>query len=188
MEFHPLTPARWTDLAGLFGQRGACGGCWCMWFRLPRSEYEAGKGNRNRNRLKALVERGEPTGILAYMDRQPVGWCSVAPRAQHRRLTTSRTMKATDERPLWTIICLFVAPAYRRRGLTAQLIREAAKWAVGNGAPGVEAFPIIPRRPDVPTAFASQGLLSAYLEAGFALVEKRSPTRAVVEWPPPGAG
>lgn len=34
--FHPLTAEAWSDFEELFGRRGACGGCWCMWWRFAR--------------------------------------------------------------------------------------------------------------------------------------------------------
>jgi hypothetical protein len=58
LAFQPLTPERWPDLERLFGPRGACAGCWCMFWRLPRSEYEAGKGDPNRQALQEIVESG----------------------------------------------------------------------------------------------------------------------------------
>lgn len=154
-----------------------------MWYRLPRKDYEAGKGAKNQERLSRLVHEGKPTGLIAYEGEQPVAWCSVAPRAQYLRLRRSRAMQAADDRPLWTIMCLFVAPSHRRQGLTVRLLNEAARWALSQGAPGVEAFPVVPKRPDMPPVFASQGLLTAYLEAGFKEVERRSDGRAVVRWP-----
>lgn len=154
-----------------------------MWFRLPRAEYEAGKGDVNRQRLRALVEGSHPAGILAYEGERPVGWCSIAPRSEFVRLRSSRTMKPADERALWSILCLFVDRSRRERGLSVELIRTAARWARDRGAPGVEAFPVIPRTNRVPPVFASQGLLSAYLQAGFREVQRPSPTRAVVVWP-----
>lgn len=181
--FQPLSSARWPDLEALFGANGACGGCWCMWFRIPKAAYEAGKGDANRKRLKALVEAGAPTGILAYRAGEPVGWCSIAPRSQHGRLARTRTMHPAADGPLWSILCLFVAPSQRNSGLSVSLIREATGWARSQGAPAVEAFPVIPRTGAVPPVFASQGLLSAYLEAGFREVARPSESRAVVVWP-----
>src|SRR5262247_157348 len=58
LEFHPLTPERWRDFESLFGERGACGGCWCMWPRLSRSQYETQKGARNKRAMKKLVDGG----------------------------------------------------------------------------------------------------------------------------------
>jgi len=180
--FYPAAPDRWADLEELFGERGACGGCWCMWFRLPRKDYEAGKGTRNRRRLKALVDGGKPPGILAYRGDRAVGWCSVAPRSDYLRLRTTRTMKSPDDLPVWAILCLYVEPEQRRSGLSVELIGAAARYAAKQGAPAVEAYPIVPRKDEVPPVFASQGLLSAYLAAGFEEVARPSDTRAVVRW------
>lgn len=80
LEFHPLTLDRWKDLEHLFGERGACGGCWCMWWRLRRSDFEQQKGKRNKAALKKIVKSGEVPGILAYAVDKPVAWCSIGPR------------------------------------------------------------------------------------------------------------
>ena len=64
LEFHPLTPERWADLEKLFGKQGASGGCWCMWWRLKRSEFERQKGEQNKKALKRIVDSGEIPGRL----------------------------------------------------------------------------------------------------------------------------
>lgn len=74
IRFRPLTPERWDDLVALFGPRGACAGCWCMWWRLPHAAWQRGKGAGNRRALRRVVATGPPPGILAYADGQPVGW------------------------------------------------------------------------------------------------------------------
>ena len=71
LEFHPLTPDRWPDLERLFGERGACGGCWCMWWRLKRSAFERQKGARNKKAFRELVRKVDPPGLLAYVSGQP---------------------------------------------------------------------------------------------------------------------
>ena len=78
--FAPLTPERWDDFEDLFGPRGAIGGCWCMWWRMKRSEFERHQGNDNRMAMRAIVLSGEVPGILAYQKEKAIGWCSVAPR------------------------------------------------------------------------------------------------------------
>ena len=182
---HPITPERWHDLEQLFGPRGACGGCWCMWFRLPRRDYEAGRGERNRRALHALVHSGSPPGLLGYADNEPVAWCSVAPRTEYRRLLASRTMRPIDDLPAWTIICLFVARQHRRKGYSVEMIRAACSFAHDAGAALVEAYPIQPKSHDVPPIFASQGTLAAFLAAGFAPVAQPSTGRILVRWHPP---
>src|SRR5262245_6090411 len=99
--FHPVTPARWPDLEKPFGERGACGGCWCMVWRLKRSEWVAGKGKSNRLALKTIVERDDRPGILAYAGGEPVGWISVAPREEFVALERSRILAPVDATPVW---------------------------------------------------------------------------------------
>ena len=62
----PLIAERWGDLEDLFGPRGATGGCWCMWFRLKRSQFNAQKGEGNRQAMKSIVDSGEIPGLIAY--------------------------------------------------------------------------------------------------------------------------
>ena len=64
LTFKPVTKELWTDLQALFGERGACGGCWCMLWRLTRKEFEARKGEGNRLALKAIVDSGEVPVLL----------------------------------------------------------------------------------------------------------------------------
>src|SRR5687767_3439173 len=108
IQFFPVTADRWKDLLALFGERGACAGCWCMWWRLPRAEWESGRGNSNKNKLKKLAASGRDPGLLAYVNGHPAGWCSVAPRDQFPRLDSSRTLKRVDDQPVWSIVCFFV--------------------------------------------------------------------------------
>lgn len=82
LTYHPLTPERWSDFEDLFGKSGAYGGCWCMWWRLKRSEFESNKNARNKSAMKTLVDGGTVPGLLAYEGNRPVGWCAVAPRSE----------------------------------------------------------------------------------------------------------
>lgn len=109
LRFFPLTPARWRDVEALFGPRGACAGCWCMWWRLPRSAWRRGKGAGNKRAFKRLVAAGRVPGVLAYAGREPVGWCAVAPREAYPVLARSRILQPVDDRPVWSVTCLFVA-------------------------------------------------------------------------------
>ena len=84
IEIHPLSPERWKDLEKLFGPRGAYGGCWCMYWRVARSEFKAGQGKGNQRALHRIVDDGGVPGVLAYRGREAVGWCSIAPRSRAR--------------------------------------------------------------------------------------------------------
>ena len=184
LRIEPATPERLADLEDLFGAKGACGGCWCQWWRLPRAEFVKGKGEPNRLALRRQVEAGPP-GVLAYRGEQAVGWCAVAPRADYPRLARSRTLAAVDEQPVWSISCLFVRRGHRQQGVSEALVRAACAFAAQRGARLVEAYPIDPRGARTPDAFAWTGLLSAYERAGFAEVARRSESRPIVRWSAP---
>ncbi len=179
-EYHPLTPERWGDFERLFGDNGACGGCWCMWFRLTNKESEAGKGAPNRLALKAVVDAGEEPGILAYVDGEPAAWCALAPREEYGRLARSRILKPVDEKPVWSAVCFFVDRRYRGRGLTVGLLAAAAEHVRSRGGKLLEGYPVEPRKKRAPSVFMYHGLASAFLRAGFTEVARRSETRPIM--------
>jgi GNAT superfamily N-acetyltransferase len=157
LTFRPLTPRRWPDLESLFGERGACGGCWCMWWRLTRTQFAKHKGNQNKAAFKRIVDAGEMPGVLAYAGEQPVGWCAVAPRDSYPSLERSRTLARVDGQAVWSVTCLFVARPFRRRGISVRLLRAAASHAHSRGAATVEGYPVEPRTPAMPDVFAWTG-------------------------------
>ena len=126
LKFEALTPSRWRDLEMLFGERGACGGCWCMWWRMKRAEFKQGKGEKNRKGLKKIVACGEVPGIIAYYGGGPVGWCALAPREKYPVLENSRILAPIDGEPVWSVVCFFVARPYRGRG-ARPLARDARR-------------------------------------------------------------
>ncbi len=179
LSFKPVTPGRWSDLEELFGRRGACGGCWCIAWRLPRAQWVAQKGYGNRQALRRLVSEGSQPGILAYRGNRPVGWCAIAPRAEYPALDRSRVLKPVDEQPVWSITCLFVTKAERRRGLSVALLQAAVRYARSRGASIVEGYPTEPKTP-LPDPFVWTGVASAFQQAGFREVVRRSPTRPIM--------
>ncbi|UCC74683.1 MAG: GNAT family N-acetyltransferase [Gemmatimonadota bacterium] len=180
LEFRPLTPDRWSDLKRLFGSQGACGGCWCMWWRLSHSAFEKRKGERNRRAFKRIVDSGAQPGLLAYIDDAPVAWCAIQPRDAFPRLEGSRTLKRVDDEPVWSVACLFVAKGHRRTGVSSRLLEAAVKHARRQGAKIVEGYPVEPKKGRTADAFAWTGTASAFRKAGFTEVARRSETRPIM--------
>jgi len=180
LALHPLTDERWGDLEKLFGERGACGGCWCMWWRLTRAEFEKKKGAPNKRAFRKIVRAGEEPGILAYAGDEPIGWCAIAPREMYPSLNRSRILKPVDDKPVWSITCFFIARPHRRRGVSVRLIDAAVKHARAHGAKIIEGYPVRPRKESIPDAFAWTGVPSAFQRAGFREVLRRSPTRPIM--------
>jgi GNAT superfamily N-acetyltransferase len=156
-----------------------------MWWRLKRSEYDRQKGEGNKQAFKSMVESGVKPGILAYVDEQPVAWCAVQPRETYPVLERSRNLQRVDNQPVWSIVCCFVHKSFRGQGLTVKLIRAAVDYAQAQGARIIEAYPIDPKTPDMPTVFAWTGFVSAYRQAGFEEVLRRSETRPIMRYSVP---
>lgn len=182
MDFHPLTQDRWEDFETLFGVHGAVGGCWCMWWRLKRSEFNTQKGEVNRESMRSIVSSGEVPGILAYMDGKVVGWCSVAAREYFPVLGRSRVLKPIDEQPVWSVVCFFIGKTYRHQGVSHQLLRAAVRYAKDQGAQIVEGYPVDPKSGSTADLFAFTGTHSAFLKAGFVEVARRSETRPIMRY------
>jgi GNAT superfamily N-acetyltransferase len=182
LEFHPLTPDRWSDLAKLFGEHGASGGCWCMWWRSSRSQFIQQKGEGNKRALKTIVDSGNIPGILAYSEDQPIGWCAVAPREAYPMLERSRLLKRIDDKPVWSVVCFFTAKKLRHKGLTVKLLKTAVDYARKRGGKIVEGYPVEPKKGQTPDPFAYTGVASAFSKAGFVEVLRRSETRRIMRY------
>ncbi|HDR06229.1 MAG TPA: GNAT family N-acetyltransferase, partial [Candidatus Coatesbacteria bacterium] len=105
LTFAPVTADKWGDLERLFRDGHRFPGCWCMYWRLKRKDFDKGYGEANRRELRRIVEAGEAPGILAYEGDEPVGWCSVAPREAFPSLDRSPVLKRVDDEPVWSITC-----------------------------------------------------------------------------------
>ena len=116
LSFEPLSTTIWESLLKLFGEKGACGGCWCMTWRLVSKEYEKNKGAHNRELFYQLVKNKEPLGVVAFEDGKPIGWCSISPREKLIRLENSRLFKRIDDTPVWSITCMFIKKNTGKKG------------------------------------------------------------------------
>jgi GNAT superfamily N-acetyltransferase len=182
LKFHPLTPQRWSDFVELFGKRGAYGGCWCMWWRRSRREFEAGQGTGNKRAMKYLVDKGEVPGILAYAGKKPVGWCAIAPRETFGTLERSRVLKRLDDRPVWSLVCFFIHKDHRGQGVGQALIEAAVQYAKKKGGKVVEAYPTRPRAKKLPPVSSFMGVPAMYERAGFEECARPSPSRVIMRY------
>ena len=181
LSFKPLKRNLWTDLEELFGPRGACGGCWCMFWKLRGKAYEEARGYETRQMHKSIVDSGVATGLLAYLHGDVVGWVAVEPRSAYPRLAHSRVLQPVDEQPVWSVPCFFVARKYRKMGITIELLKAAVDHVRHQGGTIVEGYPVETRQAK-PAPFIYTGTASAFLQAGFQEVARRSPTRPIFRY------
>jgi GNAT superfamily N-acetyltransferase len=187
VEVHPATAERWKDIESLFGEKGAYAGCWCMFWRLDRADFKKMKGEGTKAVLKGMTTRNDVAGLLAYVDGHAIGWCSIGPRKDYAALENSRILKLIDDKPVWSVVCFFVAKPFRSKGIMPELLRGAVKYAEQSGAKIIEGYPI-----DMQTEkLAGQklnsysgymGIASIFRAAGFVKVADASETQLIMRY------
>jgi GNAT superfamily N-acetyltransferase len=189
LSIEQLDRRRWDDLVALFGRGGANSGCWCMWWRLRAKDWSAGAGaaahdpvHGNEAAFEAVVAGGEPTGLLAYDDGVPVGWCAVAPRSAYPRLLRSTTIAPLDpdEVGVWSVSCFFIKRSHRTRGLGHTLLAAAVDWAAEQGASVIEGYPVETDGARHSSADYFTGTVSQFARAGFVRQPRPSTGHRVV--------
>ncbi len=172
--------ADWHGFSRVMGDKGGCGGCWCMLWRLSKKDMDAGMGEPNRQSMKAVFDRGDAPGLVAWHGNEAIGWIQVDRRDAFARLGASRVLRPVDDAPVFSVACFLVDRRYRRRGVSLALLREACRYAAGRGAAILEGYPIDTRKTGYPGVYAWTGFLGAFREAGFEEVARRSPTRPIM--------
>lgn len=157
------------DFATVVGpQRSDAQGCWCMAYRDSRVPAA---GRPDFMREQCASEPGP--GVLLYVDDVPAGWCSIAPRANYRRLLRSRTLPTLDEREAWVAVCFVVRTGFRRHGLMRHLLDGAVKHAAAHGAEVMEGYPLETDGERVDVISGYVGTVALFERAGF---ERTAPT------------
>lgn len=183
LTFEPLTKKNWGKFVDLFGVKGACGNCWCMYHRLKKSHFEEGKVDEgNKQTMKNIVWENKPTGILGFYEGKPVAWCAFAPREDFLKLENSRVHKRIDSKQVWSIPCFFIDKNYRRNGVSVELLKGVIRYAKENGIKIIEAYPAIPTKDKLPDSFAWIGLYKSFERARFEIVDRTSKNRPMVRF------
>ncbi len=167
----PLTPERFPDLAALFRAGTETRWCWCMYFRRSAREFRTASAAENRTSLQGIAGAQPAAGYVAYRGAEPAGWVSAGPIDGYPRIGGSRFYPRTDPRPVWSVVCFFVAPGARRRGVARTLLDAALGAARAAGAPAVEAYPIEATGPRHPSSLY-RGPLPLYRASGFTEVAR----------------
>jgi GNAT superfamily N-acetyltransferase len=178
IEFHPVTAERLADLARFSVAHGKFRYCSCMRWRMTSGEYQRSTKEQRIAALDDRVREGIPVGVLAYMDGEPVGWCSVAPRETYGALERFRALPRVDDAPVWSVVCFFVDWRVRRQGVTLGLLRAAVAYAVSQGARIVEGYPV---EPDA-RLYVYMGSPATFREAGFRDVATSAQGRLIMRY------
>lgn len=189
----PANEAGWEDLQTVLGTRGTGAICQCQRFKLrPRESFGSFPAEERALRLRAQTNAGQPeadttSGLVAYLEGEPTGWCAVEPRPAYEGLLRvyrvpweGRTEDKTDE-SVWAVTCVFARAGFRRRGIGYALAQAAVDFARRRGARALEAYPMLPRPgEDITWGELHVGTRSMFAAAGFEEVSRPSHRRVVM--------
>jgi GNAT superfamily N-acetyltransferase len=179
----PLSKDNWDKFVQLFGTKGACGNCWCMYYRIPKKEFTDGKKNDgNKQKIKKLVWDKKSAGIIGFYKEQPIAWCAFAPREVYLKIENSRVHKRIDDKPVWSIPCFFIEKNFRRKGISVAMLKAIIQYAKENNIGIIEAYPAIPTKGMLPDSFAWTGLYRSFERAGFEIADRTSKNRPMVRY------
>ena len=176
----PANEASWEDLQAVFGTRGDPFRCQCQRYKmLPRESWASVGAEELAFRLRTQTDCGHPesrttSGLVAYLDGEPVGWCAVERRTAYPRLLLKtrvpwegRTEDKTDD-SVWAVTCLFTRAGFRKRGVSRALARAAVEFARERGARAIEGYPMVTK--NVILEELHVGTEGVFADAGFAKV------------------
>jgi GNAT superfamily N-acetyltransferase len=186
----PANEASCGDLQTIFGTRGEASRCQCQRYKLrPREAFRNFPVEERARRLRQQTACGHPeahatSGLVAYLDGEPVGWCAVEPRTAYEGLARNnrvpwegRAEDKTDD-SVWAVTCVFARVGFRNRGISRALVRAAVDFARGRGARAIEGYPITTKKVIVEELHV--GTESAFADAGFTVVGRPTPRRMVM--------
>jgi GNAT superfamily N-acetyltransferase len=186
----PANEASWDDLRSVFGTRGQAARCRCQRYKLaPRESFGSFPVEERAHRLRQQTDCGHPesgttSGLVAYLDGEPAGWCAVEPRTAYVGLLRSfrvpwvdRSEDKSDD-SVWAVTCVLTRAGFRKRGISRTLVRAAVDHARGHGARAVEGYPIITK--DVILEELHVGTEATFAAAGFTEVSRPTPRRIVM--------
>ena len=186
----PANEARWTDLQTIFGTRGPAARCQCQRFKLRRRESFAGFPVEERaERLREQTDcdhpdSGHTSGLVAFLDCAPIGWCAVEPRMAYEGLIRNNRVPWTDrdedkgDPTVWAVTCLFTRSGFRKRGVSRALVRAAVDFARASGARAIEGYPITTKQVILEELLV--GTVDTFRAAGFAEVSRPTLRRVVM--------
>jgi GNAT superfamily N-acetyltransferase len=189
----PANEAACGDLQAVFGTRGAAVHCQCQRYKLrPREAFSKFPVEERARRLREQTACGHAdaettSGLVAYLEGEPVGWCAVEPRPAYEGLARNNRVpwEGRDEDKadagVWAATCVFVRAGFRGRGLAYALAEAAAGFARARGARALEAYPIL-TEPGQKISWDEihVGSPSIFAAAGLAEVTRPTKRRAVM--------
>jgi GNAT superfamily N-acetyltransferase len=127
--------------------------------------------------MRELCQSEPGPGVLAYIDGEVAGWCSIAPKITYRALVNSRTIPHIQDADAWSVVCFVVRPGFRRRGLMHHLLEGAIRHALVMGATVLEGYPVDPGGERIDQTSGYVGSVQLFEAHGFKRVRQTAGRR-----------
>jgi GNAT superfamily N-acetyltransferase len=167
-----LDSGTWAAFARLMERHnGVFGGCWCTWFHTLHADKAYGADD-NRALKQRLVDDGLAHAALVFDGDEAVAWCQYGTPAELPNIYHRKEYDAQlDRLPDYRITCVFVDKRYRRKGLTAVVLRGALDLIAQAGGGVVEGYPHDNEGKKVSVLYT--GTRKVFEEAGFSYVRPK---------------
>jgi len=173
LQFKNVDASTWNDFVQLFESKGGPKYCWCMAWRSTSEEVREDNSQERKTAMQSRVDAGTPIGLLAYLDENPVAWCSIAPKSTHTHLPIVGDESVEN---IWVLTCFFIIRPLRKKGITRKLIEAATMHAFQNGATIIEAYPVDPDSP----SYRFMGFKETFIGSGFEEVGREGKRRYIM--------
>ncbi|MCM3618326.1 GNAT family N-acetyltransferase [Sutcliffiella horikoshii] len=188
----PANEASWEHLELVLGE-ARCHGekCYCQRFKLPNPRWRETDDDERAFLLKLQTNCGNSastttSGLIAFWEGEPVGWCALEPRNVYIKLRTSRVIWAErnedkNDDKVWAVTCFIVRNGFRKRGIIYALTRAAVNYAEKRGAHALEGYPMITEAgKDITWGELHVGAHKAFIAAGFHEITEPTKRRKVM--------
>jgi GNAT superfamily N-acetyltransferase len=165
IEVRPATAFK--DIATMVGpKRLDANVCWCLSYRIPSKLNLALRGPERGALVAELAAQNPAPGVLAYEGDEVVGWAAVHSRAD-TGFARNRKIPHVDDSDVWSIWCIRVRPGHRGQGISHHLLDGAVQFALDQGAPAIEGYPVDNQGRKVDPTMAYVGTRALFERAGF---------------------
>lgn len=155
----------------------------------PRESFHSFPREERADRLREQTDCGHPesettSGLVAYLDEEPVGWRAIEPRTAYAGLLRNfripwdgHTEDRTDD-SVWAVTCFFTRAGFRKRGVSRALASAAVRFARERGVRAIEGYPINTK--NVISEELHVGTVGVFADAGSTEVSQATVRRVVM--------
>ncbi len=146
-------------------------GCYCHFYHFPGTMEQWGEVTKENNRKATihLIKEKRMTGLLAFVNNKPVGWCNFNFKDNYKKIPIETKPEDSLKGKVASVVCFLIAPDYRKKGLARKLLKHVIKILKEQNYDCIEAYPR--KQIDLSDAHSYHGPASLFDSEGFNVVK-----------------